>query len=52
MYIVHYSKMIQRDGKWYVATGKVTSTLKGMSSIRRKCKEQGLRINAIIPVYP
>lgn len=51
MYIVHYSRMIQRDNKWYIEMGKVNTPKGKLTAIRKKCKVLGLRINAIIPVY-
>ena len=51
MYIVHYSRMIQRDNKWYIEMGKVNTPKGKLTAIRKKCKALGLRINAIIPVY-
>lgn len=51
MYIVYYSRMIQRDNKWFIETGKVSTPKGKLTAIRKKCKVLGLRINAIIPVY-
>ena len=51
VYIVHYSRMIQRNNKWYVESGKVNTPKGRLTSIKKKCKALGLRINAIIPVY-